>query len=386
MSLIKETIPAHNDFEFNSNLKREIAYYIDLPLKKIKGLVVYIAGFGEDAGEYRKKFSSYIVDKFSMACLTVDYHCFFSRPSNGGKINIEPGVLKLLQTLTGCTNNESIDTILAKVSEMNTGRKEPVVIPGLIYPDKNEYQNFGILPALDHIYAINDVLTKYPNIPRKIYAIGSSYGGYIANLISKFAPCTLNAVFDNSSWAKPNLNYVIGRDKGIAEFMLYHSPQIQISLNVLSPWSQYLFMPNGFDHDRFIVRSFPRQHLKTMKEIGGLKTIYKCIHAENDFIANTGDKNLLVQDMKAEGFNVDFKVYTQKDIDGTYIKNLNHGMGVSMRRFFEICYHEIKKDVKEESHVDYDFKHCFEFICKSQKYIVNYEDNTQPRCFIESIS
>jgi hypothetical protein len=387
MVLLKKTIKAHQDFEFNANLKREIDYFITIPENNVKGLVVYIAGFGADAGEYRKKFSSYIADKFSMACLTVDYHCFFSRPASGGKINIEPGVLKLLQTLTGCTNNESIDTILAKVSQMNPGRKEPVVIPGLIYPDKNEYQNFGILPALDHIYSINDVLINYPQIPKKIYAIGSSYGGYIANLISKLAPRTLNAVFDNSSWAKPNLNYITGRESGSAEFVLQYSPNILISLNVLSPWSQYLFMPNGFNHDRFIMRAFPRHHLRIMKEIGNLKTVYKFIHAENDLIANTGDKKLLVEDMKREGFDVDFKVYSQKDdIDGEYIKNLSHGMGVSMRRFFDVCYDGIEKNINEETIVDYDFKHRFEFLCQSQKYIVDYEGSKQPRCCLEPLN
>jgi hypothetical protein len=82
MVLIKQTIDAHQDFEFNVNINRKIDYFIDKPVQNIKGLVVYIAGFGADAGEYRKKFSKHIVDKYSMACLTVDYHCFFSRPAS----------------------------------------------------------------------------------------------------------------------------------------------------------------------------------------------------------------------------------------------------------------------------------------------------------------
>lgn len=380
MPLLNFNIETHNDFEFNSNSQRRVDYSIDIPDGKIKGLVLYIAGFGEDAGHYRKNFQKHISNDYSMACLVVDYHCFFSRPSNGASLSIEPNVMKLLRSITGCINNESVDTVLLELGKMKANPNLPLKIPGTIYPDKKEYQNFGILPALDNIYAINDVFKKFPHIPKKNYAIGSSYGGYVANIVSKFAPCTLNAVFDNSSWATPNFNYIIGHELGFTEFSMVHSPNIILELNVLSPWSHLPFMPNAFNNDRILIRSFPENHINIMSKAGKQKTIYRFVHAENDFIANTKQKFALAENMKNAGFNVQIKIYSQADVDGEYIKNTDHGMGLSMRKFFSEYYNKTRDDIKIDQCIDFDFEHTLQFACETQNYTIAYSGNSQPIC------
>ena len=112
MSISRHTINAHRDFEFNFTMPRQIDYSICFPEGHVDGLVLYVAGFGADAGSYRENFQNHISDVYSMACLTVDYHCLCSRPSNGGSIHIEPHVMKLLRSLTGCINNETVDDVL----------------------------------------------------------------------------------------------------------------------------------------------------------------------------------------------------------------------------------------------------------------------------------
>ncbi len=386
MQVFNNTIDAHCDFEFHLNNQRQIDYSIIIPNKRIKGLVVYIAGFGADVGSYRENFQKHIANDYSMACLVVDYHCFFSRPSNGASLSIEPNIMKLLRSITGCINKESVDEVLLKLGQIKANPQVPLKIPGTIYPGKNEYQNFGILPALDNIYAINDVFKKYPNIPKKIYAIGSSYGGYIANLISKFAPCTLNAVFDNSSWATPNFNYIIGHKLGFTEFSMVHSPNIILELNVLSPWSHLPFMPNAFGNNRISIRSFPDNHIDLMSKVGKLKTIYRFVHAKNDSIANTDQKIALAERMKSNGFNVAMKTYSKEDVDGGYIKNINHGMGLSMRKFFSKYYNETKEDINDGQCIDFNFEHSFQFECETQKYTITYSGESQPICILSDLS
>ncbi len=380
MSLSNFTIDAHHDFEFNINSRRSIDYSIYLPEGELQGLVVYIAGFGADAGAYQQNFLKHISDNYSMASLFVDYHCFFARPSNGANLSIDPHIMNLLRSITGCIHNESVDTVLIKLNEMRTGSKIPIQIPGTLYPKKNEYQNFGILPALDIIYAINDVFQKFSNIPKKIYAIGSSYGGYIANIVSKLAPCTLNAVFDNSSWASPNINYIVGRDLGSTEFTITHLPNLIIRFNVLSPWSHLTFMPNAFNNDRLTIRSFSKEHIGIMAEAGNRKTFYRFVHFENDGIADTKQKNSLAQNMSNKGFNVQIRIYSPKDIDGKYIKSADHGMGLSMKKFFSIYYNEIKDAINFDQRIDFDFKHSIQFPCESQNYIITYSGDSQPVC------
>jgi len=381
MEIVKHTVRAHHDFELHHDLQREVDYWLYIPRRDIKGLVLYIAGFGEDTGAYRKKFQKYICSSHSMACLSVDYHCFFSRPNNGGSISIEPHIMTLLRTITGCTNNEAVITVLETLDKMKISQS-PIAIPALICPQKQEYQNFGILPALDHIFTLNDVFNRYPNIPKTIYAIGSSYGGYIANIISKLAPSTLNAVFDNSSWAAPNMRYITGYELGYPEYVLKHSPNIVLQCNVTSPWSSSPFMPNGFNNDRQLIRSFPESHLDTMAQSGGNKTIYRFVHARSDGIANTEDKIALADRMSARGFDVKMQIYSEKDIDGRYVKTMAHGMNLSMQTFFSRCLDQTQSKVRNDQIIDTDFEHDIRYTCETKTYRISYNGKTNPMCSV----
>lgn len=383
MILFQHTIEAHADFEFGSDIKRTVDYAVAIPDDgKIVSLVVYIAGFGEDAGSYRKKFQDHICREYHMACLSVDYHCIFSRPDTGAAVKIEMETLKLLRSITGLSQQASMDELMLKAAEMKADPTTPLIVPGTLYPGKNEYQNFGLLPALDHIFAINDLFIQYPHIPKTIYAIGSSYGGYIANLISKLAPCTLNAVFDNSSWAVPNMKYIKGQELGLTEFTGILSSNVVLELNVLSPWTHLPFMPNYFNEDRKQIRSFPEDHLNVMADTGNKKTIYRCVHAKEDTVSNTEEKIKLVNVLKKMGFDVQMEIYSEADIDGRYIKHMEHGMGLSMRMFFARALDQSQTSIRDDQRLDVDFDHTLYFPCDTKTYAVYYKGHTQPECIL----
>nr|ELN8688556.1 DUF2920 family protein [Campylobacter coli] len=48
-------------------------------------------------------------------------------------------------------------------------------------PPNGDYQNFGIMAAIDHINVLKDLVKKFPNFKNlpKIYG-GGSYGGYLS--------------------------------------------------------------------------------------------------------------------------------------------------------------------------------------------------------------
>ena len=386
MKIFTHTIDAHKDFELDYGVKRTITYSVAFPgHDNIKGLVVYIAGFGEDAGTYRTTFQEHICETYEMACLCVDYHCFFSRPHNGAAITFKKETLTLLQSITGLhRHGGNVNELLSKAAELRTDKTAPLIVPGTLEPSKGEYQNFGILPALDHIFALYDVFGRYTQIPKTILAIGSSYGGYIANLVSKFAPNTLNAVFDNSSWAKPNLKYIKGEDLGICEFEGYLNPNVTIFLNVLSPWTHKANMPNTFDAGRKEIRSFPWAHIEIMAKAGKQKTIYRFAHAHEDVISDTGEKIELARGLQSLDFDAQIKIFTPGDIDGRYIKHMEHGMGMSMRLFFANSYQQVQPlIVSHDQNLDFDFPHTLSFPCEGRTYTITYSGKSQPECSVQ---
>jgi len=381
MNLFKHTIKAHSDFELANDIQRNLDYSVALPDDgEIKGLVVYIAGFGEDAGEYRKNFQNFICKDYQMACLSVDHHCLFCRPNNGAAVIIEMETLKLLRSITGLDHHVSMDDLLVKAAEIKAEKSTPLIIPATLYPAKNEYQNFGILPAIDNIFAINDIYLKYPHIPKTIFAIGSSYGGYIANLISKLAPNTLNAVFDNSSWALPNLKYIKGQELGSYEMLGTLFSNVTLELNVLSPWTHNPHLPNYFNQARRQIRSFPDDHLRIMAGSGKNKTIYRFVHAKEDSISDAEDKISLADSLKKNGFDVQMEVYTDKDIDGHYIKNMEHGMRMSMKSLFARAFERSYLSIRSDQRIDFDFNHILHYPCDMEIYTITYKKRIQPKC------
>ncbi|HHD7223133.1 TPA: DUF2920 family protein, partial [Citrobacter freundii] len=134
----------------------------------------------------------------------------------------------------------------------------------MIEPKNNEYQNFGLLPALDIINAINDAILNFEMENSKIILIGSSYGGYIANMVEKIAPGLVNAIIDNSSWSSPNMKYLIGRELNNTEFRQQLSSNIIMDLYVKSPWTLIKGLPNTLSKSRIQIRSFDPDQLSQM--------------------------------------------------------------------------------------------------------------------------
>ena len=369
----KVTFATTPDFELGfEHGSRQTDYFISLPENKaqsqLQGLVVYIPGFGDDAGDYRHVFCKKVAEQFGLAALTVDYHCFYSRPKNPESTVYEPEDIALIEKLfltfklpfSGNTVEEGLDFLNAYLVKS----KQAAQITATLLPGKNEYQNGGVMQALDIINAVGHALQTQNISADNVILVGSSYGGYIANLASKFAPKTFRAVFDNSSWANPHFGYIVGREKGFAEFTSCRHSHIQTYFFLRSAWTLNKGLPNTFDGKRFHVRAFSQAQIAQFA-LYQPDTYYYFIHAENDEVAITEDKVQMARQMIAHNLPVQMEVIEAADVDGRYIKTIGHGMDLSMLTFFERAYthiqtHQIslENDFNQQSVVRYDSAEC----------------------------
>lgn len=259
-----------NDFEFGINKKRKCKYKIFNP-HHTKGLVVYIPGFGVDLGEYTEVFCKKISEKFSLATMSVEYFCIHCRPSIGAEIEFE---LEDINQFSGILAQEQGKDTIEKIVTYTEKNNIRINANASLKPKKGEYQNFGILAAIDTINCIKDATDKFSFNKNNIILIGSSYGGYIANIATKIYPGLIRAVFDNSSWAQPNLAYVVGRELNKPEFILKISEKLSLNLFVKSPWTLKANLPNSFSGDKYLIRSFDYGQVKQMFNNGGGDTFY----------------------------------------------------------------------------------------------------------------
>jgi hypothetical protein len=212
---------------------------------------------------------------------------------------------------------------------------------------------------MDHLAVLGDIRARGVRFDeRRIAAIGSSHGGYIAHLIAKIAPSTLAAVVDNSSYVQAPYSYL---GLGVGQEMAWDVGGVRLVCRVKSPWTlAERNAPGYFDRNRELVRDagFP-PHLAAMAIQGQGGPRFRLYTSMQDRLASPDDKRRQQLALAAAGLDATLEVVTEDMLDGALFKSLDHGMSASLRRLFarhaaEIAPRETTLDADRGSLVRYD--------------------------------
>lgn len=221
---------AELDIKRTSKLEYRISYDDE---KEMKAIVFIIGGYGANANIYfLDSYRNYIAKKFGVVVINVFYHCFCMRRSDVERYSAykffqdeDIGNIKKLfdqfHLSCGEINNDNAffiaDALVKYIENLKIQNKVDqdfkLNFTSTFIPPNGDYQNFGIMAAIDHINVLKDLVNRFPkfaDLP-KIYG-GGSYGGYLSLLVAKIAPWHVDGVIDNSGSAILPLNYIIGRE------------------------------------------------------------------------------------------------------------------------------------------------------------------------------
>ncbi|MPB99490.1 DUF2920 family protein, partial [Campylobacter subantarcticus] len=188
-----------DDVELNIKRESKLEYRITYDdSKEIEALVCIIQGLGADISEPMLNFNmKYFAMHYNVAVLSVNYHCIGNRPQIGAKYffdNIDKFILdtslkSINITLPFNTNQintfEEINSCLEYTDNQISILKSKWILDNsynlklsiTLQPTKNEYQNFGIMQAMD---IINAILYIKKNSPFKITERGGGYKDYFS--------------------------------------------------------------------------------------------------------------------------------------------------------------------------------------------------------------
>ncbi|MEW6518348.1 MAG: DUF2920 family protein [Thermodesulfobacteriota bacterium] len=381
------TIPGTPDFELGLARKSKIEYWLTLPdSEPPQGLVFYVHGFGGEMLQgYALKLRTFIAETYNLACVSVHPHLFYNRPAGKGEnVFFEwPDVVYLNRKLQQhqcpqyCPQQMpcSLPGMLAPLKSLHdalaaspTDARE--VLSAMIYPPHGELHTFGLLQAVDHLLVYYDLLNKIRFDPGKIIAVGSSHGGYIANLMAKLAPNTITAVFDNSAYPAPPNYYIAGRELNIYEHLYHISEHLSLGCMLKSGWTFNEKAANFYSPDRERIRSFLfADDIKEMARAGNCKTQFRFYHSKYDDLAPVGEKQKMIDLLLAHGFDLQYKLMDHENVDGTLVKNLRHGMDLSIKTMFKNFYPTIATrggdtDIDMQSQITYsgfNLEYTFKF-------------------------
>ncbi len=357
--LINQTfeIDSCDDVELNIKRTSKLEYRISYDDEKdIKAIVFIVGGFGANANISFLDFDrEYIAKNFDVVVIHVFYHCFCARQSIDQKYNPKlipnqddlervNGILKNINLGHRSINKDNFEQIIPlieqKVNEMKQAglvdESQKIELSCDFIPPNGDYQNYGIMAAIDHINALKDLVKRFPkfaDLP-KIYG-GGSYGGYLALLIAKIAPWYVDGVIDNSGSALPPLNYILGREMEHSYGDYYEDfPHNRIIFFLKTHWTRKENSPYFFNNENYFIRTLLNKDHLILQSQKNKNIIYVSYHSKEDPLTPANFKQQTMQILKILGYDVSLNLIDENKIDGKFIKNLDHGCGIPDKALF----------------------------------------------------
>ncbi len=383
-------IQSCDDFELNIKRETLLDYQVTYPSdQSIKAVLFIIPGFGDDSnGEYLNNLRNYVAETFSIAVISVDYHCMHTRFHNGaafGFDDIDIAVLEEISRTYGIDFSQldevNLDTIIEHLNasvqlqkeQGNIPQEKQIMLPLTLIPPNNEYQNFGVMQAIDHIYVYHDLIQTLPNLSPSATTVflGSSHGGYIAHLIAKLAPSIVDYVIDNSCYVKPPLVYIIGKETDISlpetVYDFKHLPHVLVHAYTKTFWTTNTQSPYYFSDDRYRIRNLmDSEHLIVSAHLQTKKPHYISYHSVYDAVAPARDKIEFYNSLSGLGYNATLHlIHAEEQIDGKLIKHLEHAMDMSLK---ELINTELPPILANSSHHPISQEDEISYPCNSMIY------------------
>ncbi|EAI4551997.1 DUF2920 family protein, partial [Campylobacter jejuni] len=335
-----------------SKLEYRISYDDE---KDLKAIVFIIGGYGANANISFLDFDrEYIAKNFDVVTINVFYHCFCQRRSDVEKYsaftiftiedlsNLSQVLLEIgvninvnLENAQQCYEllNQNITTLK---SQGKLAQNYQAKFTSTFIPPNGDYQNYGIMAAIDHINALKDLVKRFPefaDLP-KIYG-GGSYGGYLSLLIAKIAPWYVDGVIDNSGTVLPLLRYIIGRDLEQFDF-IFNNPNTLIEMFTKTYWTREdENSPYFFANENYMIRSLLNSSHLIIQVNVNKNIVLVSYHSSKDEFNTSKDKQTLFLAYKELGYDATLHlIKDESEVDGRFIKDLNHGMRITDRALF----------------------------------------------------
>ncbi|WP_228571187.1 DUF2920 family protein [Campylobacter coli] len=356
--LINQTfeIDSCDDVELNIKRTSKLEYRISYDdEKEMKAIVFIIGGFGANANISFLDFDrEYIAKNFDVVAVHVFYHCFCARQSIDQKYNPKlipnqndlervNGILKNINLGHLLANKDNFEQIIPlieqKVNKMKQAglvdESQKIELSCDFIPPNGDYQNYGIMAAIDHINALKDLVKRFPkfaDLP-KIYG-GGSYGGYLSLLIAKIAPWYVDGVIDNSGSAVPPLIYILGREMEGGCDYVFNDPNTLIECFLKTHWTRKENSPYFFNNENYFIRTLLNKDHLILQSQKNKNIIYVSYHSKEDPLTPANFKEQTMQILKILGYDVSLNLIDENKIDGKFIKNLDHGCGIPDKALF----------------------------------------------------
>ncbi|MDD4803198.1 MAG: DUF2920 family protein [Syntrophomonas sp.] len=311
---VRLVLTPHPDIEIGIG-RKEIESFLTLPdagINSDTGVIMVVNELSEmaDSNYQQNVLRPYLANKLNCIAVGVNYFGVY----RNSQIQIRPSFLHNINRIYGL--NLSMESFADAQNGVDVYRSiaEAVVHKGITSLDlrcqphlitgKDEYQSWGLLPAIDCLQVLGEVLQRYNVNHRKIMAFGKHYGAYVALLMGKYAPHTFSAIIDYEGYSRVELKHIISGELMEPDYMfsfdLNNNMQFYIASTCNNPWTiEDELSPQYFSDSHRMIRS-----LLYEKHFIPSETCYHIYHSEDNGITSIYDKDRCVEIL--DGYNTVF--------------------------------------------------------------------------------
>lgn len=380
------TIQPPEDVEMHLETRKELAFSVEVPdaydPSREYPLIFAIPGWGDfSESEYQaRKLRPYLAEKYEAIVVGVRYH---DDKQDGPNYSINHQAIKNFyriadQDMPSGSGQQIVDgmfSILIKKNIFSMDRE--CAIYGTTYAD---YCSFGFLPALDHLDVFHFLMKSFKIRKDRVFLLGSSYGGYVALLMSKFAPYSFCMATANSPFVKTNLQSIfpaVYRGSGCMKRM-HLGLEYQIPIIRSSIWSPEETSPGYFSDAHREIRSLLRGDQWIPSD-----TLLTVFHSLEDGLEPIAHVDRFAETVR-EKRPIHYERIGPEELDGTLFKDLSHGMGASIRGIFDRSWEIAEsRGLRRDRETDFDRESVHAFHCGRKTYRFRYHPEEGVRVEIE---
>lgn len=366
---------APNDIELGRP-RDPLEYFVEMPTEKANantGLFIFIPGWGMDPGsEYvTSKLMPYLANAYNCVVISLRYQGIAVKSTDlGTEVLVPNGWFENIHRTYHTPLSNDFGAVMGALA--NTGVREVSTDFPLQFRSGHSYLSFGFMPALDHLSVLSEILKTYDLNKKRMFVLGSSYGGYIASLLTKLAPNTFTMVIDNSGFANTQVSELNYAQSGKVHKNMFNMNGIGISMIPMPVWNT-----TDRNHPCFFKPEYEKiRDLGSHDHWSKSKTSLFCFHYKEDPVASYSDK-LHFCELRAKTAPTKLVTVTEQDLDGRVFKNLEHGFSASMKGLIQYVLDRWQDELVDDDQTDFDRETELNFDCGELVYTFKYyKDNS----------